>query len=295
MFWETNNIREPASTPAPQATACAPAGYCQNLNDMNYEYGFEGFDEGFYPENVFPEEVFDEFFGPMEAYGPFDEAEAYFPNEEWEAIFEEIEARIPEVLQEAIYEEIEGLSPEEAREAQEAFPAILAGVAKAILPILKTVGTKAVGLVKSNPKLATNIAGGFLGKLLGKKKKKRKPHFVQPLPSPTPPPSTPPANQGNALSLLIGLMSNQQVLSALSGLASTGRSQPQLVGPQQVPVREGAMLNALIQLARQAKTEIADEGFPDALEYLKDEGGTFAVDLASPQERAQRFLEVFYS
>lgn len=55
------------------------------------------------------------------------------------------------------------------------------------------------------------------------------------------------------------------------------------------------MLNALIQLARQAKTEIADEGFPDALEYLKDEGGTFAVDLASPQERAQRFLEVFYS
>lgn len=80
-------------------------------------------------------------------------------------------------------------------------------------------------------------------------------------------------------------------MNALTNLLNTGQSRPTPIGQQQVPVREGAMLNAIARYADMAKREMPDEAWDDALEYLTDSGGEWAVTPDSAEARAERLVE----
>ena len=98
-----------------------------------------------------------------------------------------------------------------------------------------------------------------------------------------------------ALGTLASLMSNQNVQSIISGLATKGISKAIKLGSSDTTAREGALLNAIEYLAGQALLETSDDQFPDALDYLIGPDGEFATDPHDAEGRALRFIELYTS
>ena len=91
------------------------------------------------------------------------------------------------------------------------------------------------------------------------------------------------------------MLSNPNVQNILGNLANQGLSQALRLGNSELHAREGALLNAIEYLAKEAQYEADDDQYDDAQDYLIDENGDYAVDINSPEAKAERFIELFLS
>lgn len=96
-----------------------------------------------------------------------------------------------------------------------------------------------------------------------------------------------------ALSKLNNLLNNKGVQSILSSLANKDGSQALKLGNSESIAREGALLNAIAFLAKEGQSEIYDDQYPDAMDYLIGPDGDFIADPESSESKAVRFIELF--
>lgn len=208
--------------------------------------------------------------------------------------------RLPAEDIEHLFEQV-GLSAEEMEEGiwgsiGNAFKKAGRAVARAAPTLLPVAGT-ALGTVVGGPVGAA--VGGSLGRLAGgaigaatapRRRSARTPQ------RPGRPPSPAPRTSGAspAAAQLLQVLNRPEVLRALQSMA-LGRSGTSnvTVGSTAVPV--GAIANLIGTLANSASSEhhvlvAGDEG--GVPEYLLDADGEAVVDLAKPEERAQRLLEL---
>ncbi len=251
--------------------------------NMDDEYGFES-----NADNIISDELFYEITGDanLTEHGAMPFQQDNYNVEESE-IFGDLES--------VLGNQIEGLSDAEAAEMQEFWGALITGVASALPAIVQGVGS-----------------------LVNKRKRRRRRRTPQPRrpvarttrPS-TPAPRTAAPQQptrrnishcqprrrstagnvrragGRALQTLGSILSNPQVQGLLTNVV--GRMANRGSGYEE-QISDAAMLNAIEQLARLAKQEVAPAN--DNMEYLKDENGDFMVDIASPEERAYAVAEL---
>jgi len=243
-------------------------------------------------EDITPDELLSELFGEGHFHGASTYPESTF------RISNELSPEMQEAFEylgNVFERDTKGLTREDAESYMEnGVLSFLGSVAKRLIPVAVSGIGKAL-----NQRRKKRVAKRF---------EQRKAQALSPQqqtrPAATPPPNTtntapvPAQNQGTnqaanaAISALVNLLSNPNVVNALSNLARGGESRPIYLGEMELPVYEGSLLNAISEYAQMAKMEINDSPKADALDYLKAENGEFMVDVGSSVERAERLVDL---
>ncbi len=102
----------------------------------------------------------------------------------------------------------------------------------------------------------------------------------------------PGATANSPVSQLLNLLNNPSILNLIQRTIGGGGAESVVLGPDQVEVSLGSVLNAISEYAQRSQEFLEQEGLKEIPEYLIDAEGNFKCDIYSPKERAEVLMEL---